>query len=210
MIRTSTVSEGNLMVSRATACQLFVACRGDSILQTEQPSSTLMFHHPRQVQLRDLLENPPAEIVTRPAYFYFVHTWLGAYGARTAKGIRLFSNCSLVQQIVRHLSREQMSALSAQRRTYTQNQVRAACGLSSITGIPGELAATQEYPPAYCLEVLSHWEAHRGAWASRSLRHNEDLPMPENLGTRFRDSWPDLKLEELATELNFPYDRLAV
>ena len=156
------------------------------------------------------MESPPASIVCRPSHFYFVHTWLGAYGATTPKGIRLASNCSLVQQIVRRMTRTQVSALSSQTRTYSQNQVRATAGLSSITGIPRELARTQEYPPAYCLEVLQHWEAHRGAWASRLVQHNEDLPMPNNLAIGFQDLWPDLKLEEMATELGFPFDRLSI
>lgn len=204
----SIVSEGNLMVARASACQLYLVCRGDTIVQTEQPCSSLMFEHPRQLQIRSVLERPHVGILVRPGSFYFVHVWLGAYGARTAKGARLSSNSPLVNQLVRKLSRRDISALAAATRTFSQNEVRAAAGLSSATGVPKELQLSQEYPPAFVLENLTHWEAHRQAWASRTLYHNDALPMADNFESSCSDLWPDLKLQDLAATLRLPYHRL--
>ena len=204
----STVTEGNLMVARVSILLLFITCRGDSVWQHETPATSILFSHPRQVQLRRLLDQPPAEITTSLGRFNLIQTWLGAYGAATSKSIRLASNSACVLALKRYMSRQQIAYLSSQTRTYTKNELMATAGLPSITGCPTELRNTQGYPPVFALKAVEAWEMVTDMYKRRPLTPNPNFEMPHEM--TFHDLWADLKLEEMAATLRLPLGRLIV
>ena len=204
------VVEGNTMVSRVSACQNFLNCLGDVVWTQEQPTSSLMGLHPRQQDVKSDLDYPPSGQIQILGQYNRVHTWQSAFGAPTPKSTSLVSNSAHILCLKRSLTRAEIRALSQQTATYTKNELRAAAGLPCITGKPKELSQTAVYPPLFADCGVRAWEVVSQKWASRILRANTDLPMPDNLASSFSDVWEDLDLRSFANMAGIPHDVLIV
>ena len=66
------------------------------------------------------------------------------------------------------------------------------------------------YPPLFADCGVRAWEVVSQKWASRILRANTDLPMPDNLASSFSDVWEDLDLRSFANMAGIPHDVLMV
>ena len=190
------------MVSRTCLVQLFLVAM-QILWGEEQPSSSLMFLHPRKVFLRFVLRAPPPRILYSLGTWTFIHTWMGAFNAPTAKSSRIAANSPWVAQLHRSLTREQIRYLSLLNPTYVQNIGRATQGLSSITGRPACLKQTQEYTPRFARSIIQAWEQHREAKAPPRAAN---IPMVFS----FQDMWFDADLCCLAQQFGVPHDRLVV
>ena len=208
--RHAIVKAGNLMVSRVSACQLYLTCRGRVCWHNEQPTSSLMPDHPRQLEIKHVLQQHPQGMLMPMGAYHSIHTWLGAFGGRTPKSTRLISNCGYVLCLRRAMRREDISSLANSTPTYVKNSFRAMCGLSAITGKPSELSRSQEYPPLFAEQTIVAWEAVSRQWAGRIVRFNSDLDMPADEAIWFSDLWEDLELRECASIMRVPFDRLIV
>ena len=127
------------MLSRVSLIQLYLLARGDNTLWEEQPGDSVMFYHPRKVLLKRLLQTG-----ILPGSYHCVHTWLGAFWAPTAKSTRIWGNTSQIHSSKRTLTRWEITYLGSLSRTYTTDELRAAAGLSSVTGVSSELQKTQK------------------------------------------------------------------
>ena len=192
--RTPGVHVANTQVSRVAFCfLLLIAMSGTFVL--EQPSSSLMCRHPRMLLIKRFLCQ----------YNSWVHirTWMGAFGAETAKPTRLFSNDGYVRKLNRQLSKAEKKALkdASKSDTATIGHLRKEAGLSHVTGASG-LKLTQAYPREYGVQ-------HQKAYASKNANVAQ-VELPDDFAPAFRDLWLDCELSNVAKMLGVPLDRWVI
>ena len=170
------VREGNLTVSRLVLL-LMVCSALDVIWIVEQPQSSLLFLHKRMRQLCELLKT------------FSSRTWMGAYGAASAKLTMLLCNHPMVYTLQRKLHKKTFIASS---RTYRD------CADGTVTGT-AELAASQVCPPAYGEQVCDSFVAAAlppgsdNCWSNHIAR---DCVEPQAA-----DLWKDAELEAVCAFL---------
>ena len=137
------VRQGNLMVSRMCLIWFIVRMR-ESLYLLEQPSSSMMFDHPR--------------VSERRALGGTTRTWMGCFGAPTAKPTKLGSNdFMLVARLHRRMTTAVRSLLNSDGVTTVEEDV---FGHKHVTGGPA-LKGTQEYTPQFAAAVVRSWQQWR-------------------------------------------------
>ena len=113
----------------------------------EQPSSSLMCLDPRMKKLKELMERLGGP---HKRSWWHTHTWMGMYGARTPKAIRLWSNSELVLRLHRTLDRSL---------PFEAEVTASVAADGSVSGNRNEMKESQAYPDAYGLaasELIVH------------------------------------------------------
>ena len=149
----------------------------------EQPSSSLMGLTPRMLEVASLMK------------VFRCQTWMGPFGAPTAKASILFCNHQLVYKMHRKLNRKTFQGSS-------EGVVTAHEATGGITGGPN-LRLTQVYPVGYAAALLE-------SWASADLKELEQHNLPEDLEPQVTDLWLDAGMNEVAQYLGVPLDKLLV
>ena len=169
---------------------------------TEQPGTSLMPHHPRQVRLRQLLGD---EHCTS-------HLWMAGYGAPSAKPTRCWGNARYVYQLANTLSWEEKRKLASLRTesTYFISKMRKALGEPHIYGNKKELKQSQEYPRAYATKVAKSWESWRARKKREIIRVEESDSEDDLYDAISTDPWIDAGMDRVAKDLGLPLDRLTV
>ena len=195
--RIAAVVDGNQMVSIFAALLLWIVSMGDVQWLLEQPSSSLLVHHPRIQAIQMLLQ--------RERKWHSVHTWMGAFGGPTPKSTRLWSSSArFLQGMHRTLPRSVINTMCQESgiATYTVNPERRALGLSSTTGAAG-LHDSQAYPVEFGRQVA------RSFLANRLVDDTSDY-QPGVMPAPSADVWADAGFDRFAAALGIPADRLAV
>ncbi len=175
------VAEGNLMVSRTTLLlQYFVA--QVILLLLEQPISSVCKLHDR---LREFIAKLRLGTAT---------TWMGCFGADSAKGTWL---CSNSQCVLTYLTR----TLVRSEHNFSKKQVTIPHYSGGVTGGPA-LKETQEYTEEFCVEVL---EA-----VTRTSFETLVIDVPSPGVPQVTDLWEDANASDIAAFIKLPVDRLVV
>ena len=170
------VATANMMVSRACLLKrLGLARRIAWVL--EQPFTSLMGEHPRMVDLRS---GPGTGGV------YQCSTYMGAFGAPTAKKTRLWSSESWITAMARPLPTNLL------RQSHVQTSVisTSADGRKQVTG-GRDLKASQAYPTGYGLELRRQ---HEMALNVKQVDKSDDDLKTE---ASTEDEWEDCKVHNL-------------
>ena len=173
------VREGNIMGSRTVLLLMYFTAQV-IIYLVEQPITSLLKHHARLSRfISQLCLNSTT-------------TWMGCFGADSAKGTWLLSNSRI---LLDHLTR----TLVRSEHDFTKKNVTVPRYSGGVTGGP-DLKQTQEYTEEFCVEVLSG--VNRASYDALIL----DVPSPGV--PQVEDLWEDALASELASFLGVPVDRL--
>ena len=104
----------------------------------EQPSSSLLFHHPRMVEY------------IRKNFAWKIFTWMGGFNADSPKGTTLWSSHPCVHMLARALPDRKWDNGSM---TVVK---KSKSGKVSVTGGPG-LKSSQTYTTEFGMSTLSMW-----------------------------------------------------
>ncbi len=170
---TKKVEEGNLMVSRQVLILQYFTAQAIIYLM-EQPITSLMRLHERLVELFKKL------------HLFTTTTWMGRFGADSAKGTWLMSNSqTLLDGLTRNLVRNE--------HVFQNDDI-------TRPHYSGGSLAWSEYPEEFCVEV---------AISARSVSFPQlllDVPSPGV--PQVTDLWEDARSGELAKFIGLPNDRL--
>lgn len=160
------VREANLMVSRVTLLCMVALHRGANFM-LENPLQSLIYFHPR---LRKFLKKRGHTEQM---------TWLGMYGAKTWKPVKLVSSSKEVQRLYRKLNKKKFGKSGSTR------QYRSASGKLCFQGVPGKSRETEVYPPEFGRVVCSTFSRYATP------------PGGEPLVDGTPDDWNDARLDEV-------------
>ena len=183
--RTCKVEQANVMVSRVALLLLWLQAQGN-LWFLEQPASSLMCHHPRMAQVKNVCQSS----------WRHVHTWMGAFGARTPKSTRIWSASDAVYGLHRTLSAEQK---------FDSTGVATVSSSGAVSGGP-DLKGTQEYPEGYGQAVAQAWAQARKH--KLQLQGDADPESDDETAADPEDLWEDAKLDSLAAWCGVPHDKL--
>ena len=167
------------MVSRMVLCWLYLISR-DIIFVLEQPSNSLMPSHPRIAGLQKLVR------------LFDTSTWMGCYGAGSAKATMLLSNSKLVHMLHRSLVRAEHK--------FDADGIVVPAPSGGVSGGPN-LTSTQEYPFAYAEEVLNVF---------RATTDFKTEHVPSKSDASPDAVWDDVGAQSLASWAGVPVDRLII
>ena len=173
------VQQGNIMVSRMCLIWHIVKMR-ECVYILEQPQSSLMFSHPR---VHDQIRH--------------TNTWMGCFGAGTAKPTKLGSNVfSVVARLHRRLSPAVRATLNSEGVTSAEADIYGRS--RRVSGGP-KLKSTQAYTPQFAHAMVQSWR--KWQLAQRAAEETE-------LEEEFEQGVIDPAIETLMQQR--AYDRLHV
>ena len=194
------VAQGNLWTVRMIVLSLYHLSKLGVFL-LELPSSSLMRLHPRfevleraALEVQRILQEPDdlsdLGLVDMP-------TWLGAFGAATAK--RTILTCSVPRVLFplhRTLSRCQRDRLSGEPVCDESFVVQDGVLKHKVTGRRRALKQTQVYPPEYGRQVCKSWKR----WRERQSMHLEESGDSDSNDDVVK--WPEAELESVVELLS--------
>ena len=130
-----------------------------------------------------------------------MHTWMGAFGAPTAKPTRLFSDSIIVRRLHRKLS---LKEFQPTHKLTAINEPKKSAGMPCVNGMRDQLHQTQEYPWDYgtavkdCLVDLRESDIYINSDSDNSADTEADPT----------DEWDDAWNQQLANHIGMPTDRL--
>eukprot|EP00969_Alexandrium_andersonii_P356383 15446430-Alexandrium_andersonii.AAC.1 len=169
------------MVSRSALLMCYLVAKSCKFL-LEQPLSSLMPKHPRMLFLQKMS-------VDMPALFQWqeITTFMGGFGAPTAKPSRLFSNAEWLDRLHRVLP----PGFVAQDNVQT-SVVGTKGAKKTVTGGP-DLKETQAYTTDFGMSVCRAWE--EGLRAPATSDPDDDLSVSSEGWSE--DEWEDTAHEGL-------------
>lgn len=183
--RSACTMHGNVMVSRTTILQMLMVAL-TIIWSLDQPASSSQVSHPKLYAL----------MLKLGAALRQVHSWLGAFGARTAKPIRLYGTAPFLDKLLRTV--DARLTLDADRTAVSWQE--QASGKRRWTGNKERMKPTQEYPPALGEAMFSAWRE----WATEG-HTGDDIALDHDSGVSEdpdEDPWYDAELERIASHLD--------
>ena len=177
------VQEGNMMASRVALLLLLLMVR-NVIWIVEQPNSSLLFFYRRFWQLHQCMR------------LHKIRTWLGSFGAPTAKAIVLLSTHRLVYTLQRGFKRSRCESNTI------QVVIPAISG--GVTG-GRDLRGTQQYPLQYAEALYRSCMEANFAELNHGCLFDGERALPQT-----EDTWADAGLKSVCTFLDIPDDRLIV
>ena len=133
------------------------------------------------------------------------HTYMGAYGAETKKGTRLWSNRSCVHKLKKKLPED----CAKSKDLATVDERRKKLGLPCVTGVKGVLKGSQAYPKAYGQAVVKVYKEERLQIAVLADTLEEEH-FREDWTPQHNDLWEDAWAQEIMTSIALPMDQLVV
>lgn len=167
------VEDANEMVAKMTLI-LWLLQAKNCVWVYEQPSSSLLWHHPRMVEY------------IRKNLAWKIFTWMGGFNADSPKGTVLWSSSYMVRMLARSLPDRQWNADMTVVKTSKH-------GKKSVTGGAG-LKSSQTYTTEFGMSTLSMWLS-LGSVPTPDL---SDVEIPNMWGhLSKKDSWSDANLAEV-------------
>lgn len=160
------VARANLMLSRVCLL-LTVIMHNRGHLVIENPVSSLIEYAPRLANF--LRHRGPIKVTT----------WLGMFGAKTPKAIKLFSDDGFIQRLYRKLDRSKFG------KSQTTVRYQDRGGVMRYKGSP-LLKGTQTYPRRFGWSVANAWDTY-------AVRNPEYLQLID----WDPDSWSDANLDSV-------------
>lgn len=164
-----------VMVSRMTLILYILQCK-DVFWVYEQPTSSLLWHHPRM------------ESFIRAQDAFRTFTWMGSYGADSPKGTTLWGSKPGVKKLARNLPQKQWCAEMTKQSTLSNGKL-------SISG-GRDLKKSQAYTAQFGLATLATWLEETFQTYDPKLLENANIPalwapIPK------KDRWEDARLLEV-------------
>ena len=191
------------MTARVAVLIILSFIFGATVLH-EQPISSLMSASKFFVWVRQILRD------SLQGGWYEEVTWMGAYGHSLQKPTQLLCTDDMVYRLTRTLTPEQRARCDA-----AESCVVLPCDSGSLrrrcAGVPKGLKASQEYPWAFAETIYNEWchtRLAKGVPQYADVDSDEDLPMDAWMAASRECAWDELRLDDLATLLNIPADRL--
>eukprot|EP00969_Alexandrium_andersonii_P026958 1175689-Alexandrium_andersonii.AAC.1 len=174
------VVQANILVARVALLLLWSMARRQTWI-LEQPANSIMMEHPRLIMAKHIARTDPAQA------WHQVHTWMGAFGGKTGKPTRLWSNSEMVLSLKR-------KSTSAMRAAWDSTGVTSRGEDGGITGGPG-LKGTQAYPIEYGRAVADAL-ANKLESTQRNTNEGtgEDCDGSDGTASDPEDDWPDANL----------------
>ena len=179
------VTQANIMVSRC-ALLFYLVEMVQGLVILEQPGSSIMFRHPR------LLNRGMCE----------VFTWMGAFGAPSAKPTKLLSNNrKILRPLAKQLKREDREHLCS-KDMWTKELNPNDHASMSVTGLKG-LKQSQDYPWGYAQAVATSYSAWHGRLASdlagaAGAEAEDNNSSDSDYASNASDAWEDAALHDVA------------
>ena len=176
------VRKANLMVSRMAALLIFCHCAGIWWV-LEQPASSFMALHHRMQEVKEFTGSS----------WCHIWTWMGAFGANTAKGTRLWSNRRHITRLIRKLPK----GWNATHKLATKDDA------GGVSGIKQAVHDSEAYPKGYGEAVACVFSE------VQHLELKQEVEDDDSSGDEREcyNVWDDLFLQQLADRMNIPHDR---
>ena len=147
--------------------------------------------HPRMVELAGRLGDQG---------FFSTHTYMGAYGAETAKATRLWS----CRPCVAALSRSLPANFVKKATLANIDQSKKKRGLPCVTGNKNVLKGSQAYPWGYATALVDLYEKE----ALNPDDIDEEIAPLADYYPQVSDMWQDAWAKEIMDSIKLPMDKL--
>ena len=177
------VCKANIMVSRMALIWMVLQMRR-CLYILEQPSSSVMWAHPRLIAWPRLMST---------------HTWMGCFMAPTCKPTRLWSTAPCVlQKLTRQMDAQTRKRCSSDEVVSINYNAHTVHGMTVTGG--SRLKETQEYTPQYAKAVVDAYFD----WKAAQQRPSDESESESDYQDDGGDPWDDLNLKEVLALLDKP------